>query len=35
MLNGVMLLCRQEILWTSRDMLRVQKSPQGLRRAGS
>lgn len=35
MFNGVMLLCRREILWTSRDMLRLQKSPQGLRRAGS
>jgi AraC family transcriptional regulator of adaptative response/methylated-DNA-[protein]-cysteine methyltransferase len=34
MFNGVMLLCRREILRTSRDMLRVQKSPQGLRRAG-
>ena len=34
MFNGVMFLCRREILWTSRDMLRGQKSPQGLRRAG-
>jgi hypothetical protein len=35
MFNGVMFLCRREILWASWDMLRVQKSPLGLRRAGS
>lgn len=35
MFNGVMLQYDRENLWTSRDKLRAQKSPQGLRRAGS
>lgn len=33
--NGVMHQCRREILWASQGKLRAQKSPQGLRRAGS
>lgn len=35
MFNGVMFQYGREILWASQDKLRVQKSPQGLRRAGS
>lgn len=35
MFNGVMLQYGRENLRTSRDKLRAQKSPQGLRRTGS
>lgn len=35
MFNGVMLQYGREDLRTSRDKLRAQKSPQGLRHAGS
>jgi len=35
MFNGVMLQYDREILWGSQDKLKAQKSPQGLRRAGS
>ncbi len=34
MFNGVMLNCSRKIIRTSQDVLRAQKSPQGLHRAG-
>ncbi|CAM7081219.1 hypothetical protein ENASMMO064B1_21985 [Enterobacter asburiae] len=35
MFNGVMLQYERENLWASWDKVKAQKSPQGLRRAGS